>query len=384
MKIRFVLAGVALAALFLISGATLAGSRPNFVFIGTGSPNGLYYPTGGNIAKMLNFKHRQYGFACRVKPTAGSVYNINAVLSGVLDFGMAQSDRQHEAWLGLGEWEQKGRQGELRGVFSLYPEIVTLVVAEDSGIKSMSDLKGKRVNIGKPGSGERQNAVDALGTVNLDHQRDFKSSEVDFKAACVLFEKGEIDALFYTVGHPSEAIKKLTEGRRKVRLISIESVASLLEKYPYHVPAAIPMKFYPRAVNKSDVVSFGVKATLVTSSKVPDNVVYAVTREVFENLEKFKKLNPAYEGLTVENMVQGMSAVTHPGAAKYFQEIGLRDTAFRSDAKGCDCKRSRYKCSDFTTQAEAQACYDRCQVIKNRDVHHLDDEGDGRVCKSLP
>ena len=121
---RFALAGVAVVALFLIWHNTLAHARPNFVFIGTGSAkSGLYYPTGGNIAKMVNYKYKQLGFACRVKKTAGSVYNINAVLSGTLDFGMAQSDRLHEAWLGLGEWEQKGRQGDLRAVFALYPEL---------------------------------------------------------------------------------------------------------------------------------------------------------------------------------------------------------------------------------------------------------------------
>ncbi|MCP4578551.1 MAG: hypothetical protein GY846_19930 [Deltaproteobacteria bacterium] len=161
-------------------------------------------------------------------------------------------------------------------------------------------------------------------------------------------------------------------------------VDSLLAEYPYHVPAAIPIKFYPRAANKSDVVSFGLKAILVTSSKVQNKVVYAVTREVIENLEKSKQLNPAHEGLTQKNMVLGMSASTHPGATKYFQGIGLRDNAFRSGAVGCDCSKSRYKCSDFSTRAEAQACYDRCRVIKKRDVHGLDRNGDGCVCNSLP
>ncbi len=384
MKRRFMLICFCFFGFFSFQNAAFAGSKPVFYYMGTGNPNGLYYPTGGNIAKMANYKYKTSGFALRVKPTKGSVYNINAVLSGTLDFGMAQSDRQHEAWLGLAEWEEKGRQGDLRAVFTLYPEVVTLVAAKDSGIRTIHDLKGKKVSIGRPGSGERQNAVDALETANLDFRKDIKAKSVDFKTACILLKKGQIDALFYTVGHPSKAIRDLTECKRKVRLISIDNVASLLAKYPYRVPATIPIKYYPRAVNKSDVVSFGVKATLVTSAKVPDKVVHAVTREVLENLEKFKKLNPAYECLTKENMVQGMSAVTHPGAARYFQEIGLREKAFRSDAEGCDCSKNRYKCSDFLTQAEAQACYDRCQVIKKRDVHNLDGDGDGFVCKSLP
>ena len=213
MKKVFALTGFVFLSLLLVWGDTLAGSRPKKVFIGTGSSAGLYYPTGGNIAKMVNKKYKQLGFCCRVKETAGSVFNINAVLAGRLHFGLAQSDRQHQAWLGLSEWQNEGRQGDLRAVFSLYPEVVTLVAAEDSGIRSIQDLKGKRVNIGKPGSGERQNAIDALKTANLDYRKDLKLSENDFKTACMLFQKGKIDAYFYTVGHPSEFIKKCTEGR---------------------------------------------------------------------------------------------------------------------------------------------------------------------------
>jgi len=384
MRILFALIGFVFLALFWVGDNALAGSRPNLVYIGAGSPGGLYYPTGGNIAKMVNRKYKRLGFACRVRATKGSVYNINAVLSGKLDFGLAQSGRQHHAWMGLAEWKKEGRQGDLRSVFTLYPEIVTLVAAEDSGIRSIQDLKGKRVNIGTPGSGYRLNAIDTLKTENLDYLKDVEASEEDFHTACVLLEKGQIDALFYTVGHPSKGIKELTEGRRKVRFIPVTNVASLLAEYPYQIVATIPMKFYPGAANKSDVVSFGFNATLVTSSKVPNKVVYNVTKQVFENLEEFKKLSPAYEGLTRENMVQGMSAVTHPGAAKYLQEIGLREMAFRSSAVGCDCSKSRYKCSDFNTQAQAQACYDRCKMLKKRDVHSLDSNGDGRVCTSLP
>ena len=345
MRRPFTITGFLFLALFLMCGNVLSDSRPNLVYIGTGSPKGLYYPTGGNIAKTVNYHYKELGFACRVKATDGSVSNINDVLAGRLDFGLAQSDRQHQAWMGLEEWKQKGRQGDLRAVFALYPEVVTLIASENSGIKSIQDLKGKRVNIGTPGSGSRQNALDALDNANLSYRRDLKATEENFKNACTLLQEGKIDALFYTVGHPSEAIKKLTEGKRKIRIISIANVDSLLAKYPYNVPAVIPMKFYPRAANRSDVVSFGVKATLITSCKVPHNVVYAVTLKIFENLEKFKKLNPAYGGLTIQNMVEGMSAVTHPGAAKYFHEIGLQDEAFHSDAtKLYDRRSNRSQC----------------------------------------
>jgi TRAP transporter TAXI family solute receptor len=138
-----------------------------------------------------------------------------------------------------------------------------------------------------------------------------------------LLQDGRIDAFFYTVGHPSGAIKEATAGRRKVHFVPITGVNKLLKKYPYYAKAHIPIKLYPGATNTKDVSTFGVKATFVTSAKVPDRVVYAVTKEVFDNFEAFKKLHPAYQVLTKKNMLEGMSAPIHPGAMKYYKEAGL-------------------------------------------------------------
>ncbi|RLB13814.1 MAG: C4-dicarboxylate ABC transporter substrate-binding protein [Deltaproteobacteria bacterium] len=311
-------------ALFAGATSTTAQAKTTFVTIGTGGITGVYYPTGGAIAKMLNKKRKTYHIRATVESTGGSVFNINAVLSGDLDFGICQSDRQYQAWNGLAEWKDKGPQKNLRAVFTIHPESVTLVAADDAGIKTIQDLRGKRVNIGNPGSGQRQNSIDALTNAGIDYKKDIKAESAKAAEAPGLLQDGRIDAFFYTVGHPSGAIKEATAGRRKVHFVPITGLDKLLAKYPYYAKAYIPIKFYPTATNKENVPTFGVKATLVTSAKTPDKIVYAITKEVFDNFEAFKKLHPAYSVLTKKNMLEGMSAPMHPGALKYFKEVGLK------------------------------------------------------------
>jgi uncharacterized protein len=299
-------------------------SSLRYVTIGTGGITGVYYPTGGAIAKIVNNKRDIYNIRCTVESTGGSVFNINAVMAGDLEFGIAQSDRQYQAMKGLAEWQDKGPQTDLRAVFSIHPESVTLVAAEDAGIKTLADLKGKRVNIGNPGSGQRQNSIDALEAAGINFETDLNAESVKAAEAPGLLQDGRIDAFFYTVGHPSGAIKEATAGARKVAIIPITGIEGLLAKSPFYAKSYIPMDQYPGAANKGDVETFGVKATLVTSAKVPDDVVYAITKEVFENFDDFKKLHPAFAVLTKQGMLEGLSAPIHPGAMKYYKEAGLQ------------------------------------------------------------
>jgi TRAP transporter TAXI family solute receptor len=298
-------------------------TKTAFVTIGTGGITGVYYPTGGAIAKMINKKRDEYHIRATVESTGGSVFNVNAVMAGDLEFGVVQSDRQYQAMKGLAEWKDKGPQKDLRAVFSIHPESITLVAAVDAGIKDIKDLKGKKVNIGNPGSGQRQNSIDALSAVGLNYETDLQAEGIKAAESAGLLQDGRIDAFFYTVGHPNGSIKEATSGKRKVRFASILGIDKLLEKYPYYAKAMIPVKFYPGAVNDADVPTFGVKATFVTSAKVPDNIVYAITKEVFDNFEDFKKLHPAYSVLTKKGMLEGLSAPIHPGAMKYYKEAGL-------------------------------------------------------------
>ena len=258
-----------------------------------------------------------------VESTGASVFNINAIMAGDLEFGIAQADRQYQAYNGLSEWEGKP-QKDLRAVFALAPEAVTFVAAEDSGIKSLKDAKGKVVNIGNPGSGNRQNAIDVFEAAGINIEKDLKAESIKAADAPRMLQDGRIDGFFYTVGHPNGNIKEATAGKRKTRIVSITDIEPLVKKFPYYSLTNIDMAQYPEATNANEkVTTVGMLATFVTSAKVPDDVVYAITKEVFENLDEFKKLHPALEGLTRETMLEGLTAPIHPGALKYYKEAGL-------------------------------------------------------------
>jgi hypothetical protein len=316
-------------AVALYFGVVFTACRPSpakttSVTIGTGSISGVYYPTGGAIAKIVNKKRKEHGLLATVEPTDGSMFNVNAIMYGNLEFGMVRSDHQYQAWNGLEDWKDKGRQKDLRAVFSIHPESITLVAAVDAGIKTIKHLKRRRVNLGKPGSGLRQSSIEALEAVGIDYKKDLKAVSYNVSESAGLLQDGRIDAFFCTVVHPSESIKEATFGIRKVCFASITGVDKFLAKYPYYAKTFIPVKLYSAAVNDSNVDTFGLKATLVTSANVPDNVVYAITKEVFENFESFKKLHPAFQVLTKKGMLEGLSAPIHPGAMKYYKEAGLR------------------------------------------------------------
>jgi len=312
-------------ALFMGATPTTVQAKTQFVTIGTGGITGVYYPTGGAIAKIVNKKRKEYGIRATVESTGGSVFNVNAVMSGDLEFGVVQSDRQFQAIKGIANWKDKGPQKDLRAVFSIHPENVDCIAAVDSGINSMKDLKGKRVSIGNIGSGFRKNAIDALEANGLNFEKDFNAESLKAAEQPGMIQDGRIDAAFYTVGHPSGYYKEATAGKRKVKFIPITNIEGLLKKYPYYAKSVTRVvELYPGAMNKEDVPTFGVKATFVTSIKVPENVVYAITKEVFENFDEFKKLHPAYGGLTKKSMLEGLSAPIHPGAMKYYKEAGLK------------------------------------------------------------
>jgi TRAP transporter TAXI family solute receptor len=294
-----------------------------FATIGTGGVTGVYYPAGGAIAKMVNKTRDVHGVRVAVESTAGSVFNINAVLSGDLDFGIAQSDRQYQAINGLKDWEEKGPQSTLRAICSLHPEAVTLVGAVDAGIEELADLRGKRVNIGNPGSGQRGNSIDVLTSAGIDWREDIRAEGLKASECAKMLQDERIDAFFYTVGHPAGAITEATAGRRTIRIVPITGMGALLERVPYYAETIVPHELYPNAANSEDVPTIGVMTTLVTSAGVPAEVVYALTRALFENLDEFKEQHPAFAGLTPAGMLRGLTAPLHEGARRYYLEAGL-------------------------------------------------------------
>lgn len=302
-----------------------AGPERSFVKVGTGGQTGVYYPVGSALCNLVNEGQDQHGIKATVETTGGSVFNVNALMAGDMQFGIVQSDRQAQAWKGTNEWESAGPQEKLRAVCSLYPECVNLIAADDAGIRTMADLEGKRVNIGDPGSGNRGNAIDALALAGLDWETDIDAEGVKAAEAATLLQDGRIDAYFYTVGHPNGSFTEVSVGKRKVRFVPITNANPLIEKSPYYAHAMIPVSHYPGVLNEEDVPTFGVKATLCTSADVPEEQVYQVTRALFENLEEFKSLHEALSGLEAKAMLEGLSAPLHPGAERYFREAGLLD-----------------------------------------------------------
>lgn len=303
------------------SGASAAEQR--FITIGTGGVTGVYYPTGGAICRLVNKNRKTHNIRCSVESTGGSVYNINTIRAGELDMGVAQSDWQYHAYHGTSKFEKDGANKELRAVFSVHPEPFTVVARADSGIKNFDDMKGKRVNVGNPGSGQR-GTMEVLMKAKGWTMKDFalaselKSAEQS-KALC----DNKIDAMVFTVGHPSASIKEATTTCDSV-LVTVDgsAVNKLVGDNDYYRTATIPGGMY-RGSN-GDTKTFGVGATFVSSTAVPDDVVYEVVKAVFENFDDFKKLHPAFNNLKKEEMIaDGLSAPLHAGAARYYKEAGL-------------------------------------------------------------
>ncbi len=314
----------ALAGFCLALSTMTAYAAPTFVTIGTGGITGVYYPTGGAIAKIVNNKKDEYNIRATVESTGASVFNINAIMSDDLDFGITQADRQYQAYNGLSEWEGNP-QKDLRAVFSLAPEMITFIAAEDSGIKSLEDSKGKVINIGNPGSGQRQNAIDLYTSNGIDIEKDMKAEGIKAADAPRMLQDGRIDGFFYTVAHQNGKIKEATAGKRKVRIVPIEDISALEKDFPYYTKGYIDMSQYQDATNAADgqVPTVSMLATFVTDVDTPEEVVYAFTKEIFENIDEFKTLHPALANLSKEGMLEGLTAPLHPGAVKYYKEAGL-------------------------------------------------------------
>ena len=318
-KLFWGIAAASALALAATTGTASAGTK--FISIGTGGITGVYYPTGGAICRLMNKRRKETGIRCSVESTGGSIYNINAIRNKELEFGVAQSDWQYHAYNGTSKF--KGKQfKELRAVFSIHPEPVTIVARNDADIKTILDLKGKRVNIGNPGSGTR-------GTWEvIEKTLGWKRSDLKLAAELKSAETGQalcdnkIDAYFWLVGHPS-ALTQETLASCPSHLVNARApkLAEVVMKTPYYAFAVIPGGLYPQ--QKEDVPTWGVRATLVTASWVPEDVVYNLVKSVFDNFDAFKKLHPAFGHLKPEEMISAaISAPLHPGAVKYYKERG--------------------------------------------------------------
>lgn len=314
--------GIPLSAVVLAVSATSVFAAETTIRIGTGGKTGVYFPTGGAICRLVNRGTDEHGVSCLVESTGGSVSNIKGVRAGTLDFGIVQSDWQYHAHKGSSRFSEDGPFEGLRAVVSLHPEPFTVLARKDSGITTFDDLKGKRVNIGNSGSGSRGTmdvvmAAKGISVEDFQFTTELKSGD---QALAVCEDK--IDAMVFTVGHPSGSIKDATTQCDTV-LVSVTGpeIDALIEDNPYYRTATIPGGMYQG--NDSDTMTFGVGATLVSSASTSEDVVYVVTKAIFDNFRRFKRLHPALGVLQEEEMRKdGLSAPIHDGAAQFFIEQG--------------------------------------------------------------
>ncbi|HRM00075.1 MAG TPA: TAXI family TRAP transporter solute-binding subunit [Acidovorax sp.] len=320
---KFVLKALAATATLAAAVASApAVAQQKFVTIGTGGVTGVYYAAGGAICRLVNKDRAKHGIRCSVESTGGSVFNVNTIKAGELDLGFTQSDVQFNAVKGVGQFKDAGAMGDLRAVFAVHPEPFTVVARKEANIAKFEDFKGKRFNVGNPGSGTRSSMEEMLSAMGWKLSDFSLASELKADEHGPALCDGKVDGFFYGVGHPSANIQDPTTSCG-AKLVSLTGpvVDKLVADKPYYAKVTIPAGLYPN--NPQATNTYGVLATVVASSKTPADTVYAVTKAVFDNFDEFKKLHPALANLTPQSMVKdGLSAPLHEGAARYYKEKG--------------------------------------------------------------
>ena len=310
---------LAVATIGIPGGHALAQGK--FITIGTGGVTGVYYAAGGAICRLVNKDRAKHGVRCSVESTGGSVFNVNTIKAGELDMGVAQSDVHFNATKGVAQFKD-GAFKELRAVMSLHPEPFTVVARKEANVKAFADFKGKRFNIGNPGSGTRSSMEELMGAMGWKNADFSLASELKADEHGPALCDGKIDGFFFAVGHPSANIQDPTTtcGAKLVSLTG-SVIDKLVADKAYYAKVTIPAGLYPN--NPQATETYGVLATFVSSQKVPSDTIYLVVKAIFDNFEDFKKLHPALAHLNPTNMVKdGLSAPLHDGAIRYYKEKG--------------------------------------------------------------
>jgi len=320
-----------MAAMMVGSGTSDAEAKRKFVTLGTAGVTGVYYPVGGTLCRLVNLDKNTHNIRCTVESTGGSIYNLNAVRQNELDVAFAQSDWHYNAVNGTGVFADQGKNEDLRSLYSLHSEAFTIVSRADKNIETLDDLKGKRVSIGNPGSGMRatmDKVMEAKGWTKDVFSRvaEFKASEQAQKLC-----DNQIDAFVFATGHPNGSIQEVTSTcDTQIVKADDEAIKSLIEKYSYYAPATIPGGMYTG--NDEDIQTFGVKATVVSSTHTDEDLIYNVVKSLFhtdaekdiDRLKAFKSTHPILATLNKEDMLKdGLTAPLHPGAKRYYIEAGM-------------------------------------------------------------
>lgn len=317
-RLRLVVLALLVAGGLAASGAPARAAQD--LLFGGGAVTGVYFKAVLYACNILN-KVSDGTYNCIGRPGLGSVFNVNAVSRGLLDFGIVQSDVQYQAFHGEGDWEKKPLEN-LRSLFSLHTETVLLVTRAATPIRTVEDLRGQSVNLGNPGSGARVNAEQILELYGIDIENDIRAEGLQQNEANQALIEGKIDAFFYTVGNPAIAIEDIADAV-EIRIVPIDSpaVQAFVAEHPYYVMTEVPGGLY-RGVDQA-VVTYGVNATVVARAEMPDQVVTDFVSMIFENLDELRTSYPVFENLDPATMMEGLSAPLHPAAEAYFTRQGL-------------------------------------------------------------
>jgi len=301
----------------MLAPAHSASGADKLISVGTGGINGVYFPLGGAICRQIEAGRKDHGFRCMVESTEGSVSNINGVLSGDLDLGLAQGDAQYTAVKGLGPFKDRP-QPKLRTLFSLYPELFTVVARMDAGINRLEDLQDKRVYAGELGSATHAIADLVFGSLDVKPRYAKPASMSAAELAAALCEN-RIDAFAVIAGHPNASVQQAANScATNIVAVAGPVIDRLLSEHPFLARASVPGGIY-RGAERAQT-SFGVFATLVASADLPEATAYLVTKAVFENFDAFRRSHPALADISKESMLAGGTAPIHPGALRYFRE----------------------------------------------------------------
>lgn len=316
---------IALAALAAgeLADASSALAEERIVTVGTAGVTGVYYPAGGAICRLVNRGRKEHGIRCTVESTGGSINNLEAIRKGEIELGIVQSDLLYHAYTGDEVFADVGADKKLRVIFSLHPEPFTVIARKDAKINTFDDLKGKRVNIGVPGSGMRATMEELMQRKGWT-EKTF-ASIVDIKAndQAQALCSGAVDAVIYAGGHPNGAVQQITSNC-PTRLVDVSGsvIDTMIKEHPFYAYAIIPGGMY--VGNDRDTRTFGVKAVLVASEDLSEDVVYQMVKAVFDNLDNFKTLHPVFATLDAQHMALDTDITPlHAGAIKYYKEKGL-------------------------------------------------------------
>ncbi|HEX6113527.1 MAG TPA: TAXI family TRAP transporter solute-binding subunit [Geminicoccaceae bacterium] len=312
--------GLATLAVTALGCAQMPG-RPDVV-IGTSSPAGIDYPLGGAICRLFNLDTPRHGLRCAEEPSTGFVANVESLRSGRIDIGIVPSDVLADAVAGEGPFAARGPAADLRVLFAGHADVFTLVAHQGSGIRTVADLRGKRIGIGSPGSRQRASMERVLAALGLTRNDFAEVRELSPAEQNRAFCADELDAIVYSVGHPNGLVRDATltcDGM--LVAVSGPALDRMLSEYQEYERATIPAGTYP--ANPADVPTFGVRAVVVTTARMPDAVAYEITRAVFDHFDDFRRLHPAFEALSVARTAHAAGrAPVHAGAARYYREHG--------------------------------------------------------------